>query len=247
MINICPSNLLVTNVEALTFSVFDNTYREYLRKNNMLPSSDGATNMVISARSMIGKNGKEVGAGGAWCAVFVWNCAKTVKQDSAFTYCTNTRIGRYVVSKNNGKYIYSRENNSGNIYNAIPGDIVVYDNGAHVEIVSKTPSGGSITSIGGNTGNNDNLKATVKEHSWGTSHVYYIVRPVYKTNTLDAKDYCNHQKNSINEYGDCTICGKYHEHRYDAYGVCKKANCKQEGHHYYEICDFDKSYKNYLS
>ena len=76
-------------------------------------------------------------------------------------------------------------------------------------------------------------------------HDYYYGSRVVTINR--ASNYTDHIHDPDLATGDCKnkpCPDNYHEHRYDAYGVCKKANCKQEGHHYYDPSFLSKKTTN---
>lgn len=173
---------------ALDKNLFKTEYSNYLRNNGLSSSGNGATEIVRAAKAMKGKSGKNVASKGQWCASFVSCCAETVGQSKAIPYNTAVKPICDGIKKNGGRVIYNK-NSSGSINSALPGDIVAYNNWAHVEIVTgvvKNSSGAAtgIKSIGGNTGSGSSHSSrVVKEHNWSKSSVRYIIRPNYN-NTI---------------------------------------------------------------
>ena len=163
---------------ALDEDVFRQNYAKYCKEKGIEPA-DGATNMVNIARSLVGKTGKDLGAKGEWCCSFVSMVAIVAGEKTAIPYGINVKQIYNNVLGAGGKKVSFDE--------ARPGDLVIYCNSngsvtmAHVEIVSKRPKDGNITSIGGNTGSGTYLNTSVKEHSWNKSRVSYILRPKYQT------------------------------------------------------------------
>ncbi|MCR4577646.1 MAG: CHAP domain-containing protein [Clostridiales bacterium] len=161
---------------ALDKALFAREYKAYLARLGKAESDKGAERMVDCAKAMVGKTGKDVDSGGAWCAAFVSCCAQTVQESAAVPYNVNVKGIYNAIKKAGGIPLVS-------VNSAKPGDIIIYRtcgyNYGHVEIVTKSVFNGRITSIGGNTGNDNHRKATVKEHSWSTSSVTAVIRPAY--------------------------------------------------------------------
>ena len=183
-----------TGTFAMAQDIIKDNYWQDCDEKGITPSSDPAINMVNVEKSCEGCNGSDLKASGEWCAAFQSTVAKINKQGDAIPYSAGVKGLFDGIKKAGGTVIYSHKTGKG-FENAKPGDIVVYKldgcEYAHVELVSKKPSNGKITSIGGNTGNaNSWKKRVVKEHSWNKSYVAYIIRPAYKNNTLSYVDRC---------------------------------------------------------
>lgn len=147
-----------------------------------------ATDLVRVANAQLGKTGKNLGYTENWCADFVTDCARLAKA-SEIPYNYGSRgscISLY-------KYMV---NNCGATVVSTPkkGDLVFFDwNGKksvnnlhHVAIVTGY-SNGTISLIGGNQGNGtiSSRKVTNTKYSINNSCVAKIVRPKYKTCTVN--------------------------------------------------------------
>lgn len=124
-------------------------------------SGNGATDIAAVAlaqyqdangnrRNESQRNRNYYGYNTAWCAYFVYDCARAANQEAAIPYNGGYAYQAYESALNAGGYVVEAAN-------VQAGDIAVYDFSCkgglqHVEIVVKV-SGNAIYSIGGNTGN----------------------------------------------------------------------------------------------
>ena len=154
---------------------------------NYTLSGDGASDLVAIAKAQVGKNGGSLGyetsktntgnssTGEEWCADFVSDCAILAGQSAAIPANAGCSGMYDAIIKAGGNDVSAA--------NAMPGDILFYNNFDHVEIVyaQKGKTLWTLSTYGGNSGDRRNYYSQVKNHTSQSSPTpYKVVRPNYK-------------------------------------------------------------------
>ena len=160
-------------------------------------TGDQAQDIVNCAVAQKGKSGDELGASGAWCAWFIWTCARKVGISAEVIPQTNyANIGEKIVEAG-GSRVSSSE--------ARPGDIVCFTSYASNGNISYNHVGiiidNSLTTISGNL-SDQVYRATVSQvcswNSWSVDMVKYY-RPCYSSSTNTNSTFASFENASQSE------------------------------------------------
>ncbi|MCR5768318.1 MAG: fibronectin type III domain-containing protein [Lachnospiraceae bacterium] len=140
-------------------------------------TGNGGDDMVSIAIAQTGRTRSQFGYTEDWCADFVVDCAEIAGQGTAIP-----RTGAYANVSGLKKVIIDAGGVYVNQSQALPGDICIYGNDMHVEIVA-SGTGSNIQTIGGNNGDGEGLVRGVRLASivapyFGGSIT--LLRPNYK-------------------------------------------------------------------
>lgn len=117
----------------------------YTEFNSAEYSYEPGQYMANIALAQEGRNGASFGYSTEWCAYFISDCARIAGQEVAIPSHYNVSELCANIEKAGGKPIYDARKNTGSLYDAKIGDIVVVDTSkgggntrmSHVEIVYK--------------------------------------------------------------------------------------------------------------